>query len=132
MEYITYICIINGIRGFRYWADFPKAPSSFKTMIRLFAEIRQLQAPLISLDNTPEFNCNSDKIKFTIKKDDNYIYLISVNETRDPVTARFDLSSVLKNGSAEVLFENRNAIIDNSVLHDTWQGLQRHVYRFRQ
>ncbi len=130
-EYMAYICAINGIRGISYWAAFPKARSSFVTLSRLFKEIDRLKDTLISLEDAPNVACNSDNIKFTVKKHEGYLYLISVNESRNAVSARFDLSEIPEAGNAEVLFEDRSCPVASSRLEDTWQPLQRHVYRLK-
>ncbi len=128
-EYQTYICLINGCRAIAYWASFPKAPSSFEKIKQLFKEIRQIQDPLISLEEVPKIATASPDIRFTLKKYDGALYLITVNESRSPIRARFDLSAIPAVKNAEVLFEDRNLPLQGDSLEDTWLGFQRHVYK---
>ena len=131
LEYQVYICAINGIRGMLFWASYPKAPTTFPKIASLFGEIRQLVNPLISLEKAPEIQCNSPDIRFTVKKQDGYVYLITVNESKKPVQARFDLSMLGDMKSADVLFENRTVPVVQNCLTDSYGGLSRHVYRFK-
>ena len=128
LEYQVYICAINGIRGILFWASYPKAPGTFAKISSLFGEIQQLVEPLISLEQVPEVQCNSADVKFTLKKHNGAVYLITVNESKQAVQARFDLSALGNVKMAEVLFENRNIPVIQSRLQDKYKGLQRHVY----
>ena len=130
-EYMAYICMINGIRGMFYWAAYPKAPTSFRTLMRIFRELDSLKEILFSLEDAPKISCNSNNIKYTVRKHEGKVYLITVNETRDPVKTKFDLSGIPGAETAEVLFENRKLSLRNSCLEDNWEGLQRHVYLIR-
>lgn len=129
--YQSYICIINGCRGIAYWASFPKAPSSFRTICRLFREFTFLKETLISLEETPLIPCTSAEIRYTVRKWKGDLYIISVNEAKRPVSARFRLSGLSGAETAEVLFENRSVTLRNGVLEDVYPKYARHVYRIR-
>ena len=131
LEYQVYICAINGIRGIIFWASYPKAPTTFSAITSLFGEMRQLVDPLISLENAPEIRCNAADIKFTVKRQGEYVYLITVNESKKPVQARFDVSTLGNVKNVQVLFENRTIPVTTNCLKDSYKGLQRHVYRFK-
>ncbi len=131
-EYQTYVCIINGCRGIAYWASFPKAPSSFRKIKQLFVEIKQIQEPLLSLEDAPEITTPSPDIRYTVKKHGDAVYLISVNESQKQVRVRFDLSSLENATHAEVMFEKRSVPLKNNRMEDTYEGFQRHVYKIRQ
>ena len=131
LEYQVYICAINGVRGLLFWASYPKAPTTFPKISSLFGEIGQLVESLISLESAPEIQCNTPDIRFTVKKQGGHVYLIAVNESKKAVQARFDLSALGNPESAEVLFENRTAPAVQNCLTESFEGLSRHVYRFR-
>jgi len=130
-EYQTYVCLINGCRGIAYWANFPKATSSFTKIKQLFAEIKQLQEPLFSLEKVPEIKCTSPDIRYTLKKFDGAYYLITVNDSKSDSVVRFDLSRLPGIKTAEVMFEDRNIVSKNGVIEDPYIGLQRHVYKLK-
>jgi len=128
-EFETYTAIINGIRGINYWADHPKSKSHWARMKELFREIKKLTPALASTIKAPVIKCNTPAIEFLVKKTDGGVYLIAVNNTTEPVNARFDLSEVKNPGeNAETLFENRKVKISKSILDDKFDGFQRHVY----
>lgn len=129
LEYQVYICAINGIRGILFWASYPKAPGTFAKLSSLFGEIRQLVEPLISLEQVPAIQCNSEKVRFTVKKHNGFLYLITVNESKEALQARFDLSELTGVKTAEVLFENRSVPVVQNCLEDRYDGLGRRVYR---
>jgi hypothetical protein len=128
-EFETYTAIINGIRGISYFGDHPKSKSHWARMKGLFQEIRDLTPVLASAIKAPDLKCNTPAIEFLVKKTGDGVYLIALNNTTDPVNARFDLSE-LKNagGNAETLFENRKVKISQNILADKFDGFQRHVY----
>jgi len=124
-----YISLINGVRGVFYWVGWPKAPSSMKTIGRLFSEVKQIQDILLSTEKTPPVICTSGDIRFTVKKLDGTLYLIAVNTGNTPQTARFNFQSLSGPVSCEVLFENRKLALRGSCLEDSFEPLRRHVYK---
>lgn len=126
-EFETYAAIINGVRGLYYWADHPKSKSHWERLKRLAREVKTLTPVLASVEPTPEVKCNNPAIELLVKKADGKVYLIAVNNTTEPLAARFDLSG-LKGTAAEALFEGRNVELKQGVLGDTFAGYQRHVY----
>ena len=128
-EFQTYAAIINGIRGIHYFADHPKSKSHWARMKGLFKEIKELSPVLASTIKVPNIKCNSPAIEYLVKKHNGGVYLIAVNNTTEPVNARFDISNInVQVSSAEVLFENRQTKTQQSVLEDKFEGFQRHVY----
>ena len=128
-EFETYVAIINGIRGVYYFADHPKSKSHWARMKRLFQELKELAPILASTIKAPVIKCNAPEIEFLVKKTATGVYLIAVNNTTEPVKARFDLSEVKTAGDhAKTLFENRDVTISHDVLADQFDGFQRHVY----
>ena len=70
-------------------------------------------------------------ILYTVRKWKGDLYIISVNEAKRPVSARFRLSGLSGAETAEVLFENRSVTLRNGVLEDVYPKYARHVYRIR-
>jgi len=125
----TYVAIINGVRGITYFADHPKSKTHWESMRGLIREIKELTPALASSLKAPAIKCNAPEIEFLVKKNEDGVWLIAVNNTTDPVNARFDLSQVKDTGeNAEVLFESRKVKISQGVLDDKFDGFQRHVY----
>ena len=128
-EFETYVAIINGIRGISYFADHPKSKSNWARMKGLFQEVKELSPALASTIKAPLIKCNTPAIEFLVKKTEAGVYLIAVNNTLEPVNARFDLSEVpLPVENSEVLFEGRKIRINQGTLEDNFKGFQRHVY----
>jgi hypothetical protein len=124
-----YVSLINGVRGIFYWVGWPKAPSSMKTIGRLFNEVKQIRDVLLSQEKTPQVTCTSGDIRFTVKKFNGALYLIAVNMSSEKQTVRFNFQSLSGIGSAEVLFENRTLPVKGSCLQDDFDPLRRHVYK---
>jgi hypothetical protein len=130
-EYSTYTSIINGGSGIFYFASHPKSISQWKRIKRLLSELTELTPVIGSHENAPAIKCAAPSIEFLVKKSENAIYLIAVNSSKQPVNARFDLSScnLPAGASSEVLFEKRSSEIKDNILNDRFDGFQRHVYR---
>jgi hypothetical protein len=132
-DFETYTAIINGIRGIHYFADHPKSKTHWARMKGLFREVKELAPILAATAKAPVIKCNTPAIECLVKQSETGVYLITVNNTKDPVNARFDLSKVRDGGNrAEALFENRKVRIEHRSLADTFDGFQRHVYWLKQ
>ena len=130
-EFSTYASVINGVSGFYYWASHPKSKSQWERIKRLFRELEELTPALAASEGVPAPKCAAPSIEFLVRKHEGAVYLVSVNSSREPVDARFDLSSLglAEDGSAEVLFEGRSLDISKNLLADRFEGFQRHVYK---
>lgn len=124
-----YISLINGARGLFYFAGWPKAPSTMKTMGRLFAEVNQLKEVWLSTETAPSGTCTSGDIRFTVKQFQGALYLIAVNMSGKPKDVRFNFFTRSIGENAEVLFENRTLPLSGKGLEDHFDAFRRHVYK---
>ena len=131
-EFETYAAIINGIRGIHYFGDHPKSKSHWARMKSLIQEMKELAPILASTLTAPVVKCNNPAIEFLVKKTEEGVYLIAVNNTTEPLNIRFDLSAAKSSGDyAEALFENREIKISKNILEDSFADFQRHAYRIK-
>ena len=124
-----YLSLINGARGIFYFAGWPKAPSSMKTLGRLFAEVKQLKEVWLSAETAPSATCTSEDIRFTVKQFQGALYLIAVNMSGKPKDVRFNFFTRSIGKEAEVLFENRTLPLSEKGLEDHFDAFRRHVYK---
>ena len=131
-EFSTYTSVINGGTGILYWASHPKSKSQWQRIKGLFHELKELTPVIASSSNAPSVKCSAPSIQLLTKRQGDAVYLITVNSSKEPVAARFDLSALNikgENNLVEVLFENRQIKAINSAMEDRFEGFQRHVYR---
>jgi hypothetical protein len=93
-------------------------------------EIKQLTPVIASPFATPIIGCSSPDIRFTTRNTNGAIYLIAVNGSKNAVAAKFDVAGAGK-AAADVIFEDRRALVAGGILEDTFAGYQRHVYRIK-
>jgi len=131
-EYMTYIAVIEGVRGIYYFSGIPKSAFLWERVKQLNREIQTLSPILFSNHKILSVKVNNPSIRFITMKHDNKYYIISVNRNPEKEIVEFDLSTLnLKDKTANVLFENRNVILEGSKLKDTFKGYQRHVYEIK-
>jgi len=130
----TYLSIIEGARGIVYFVNVPASKYQREKITSLYKELKVLSPALFSIESVPEISVNKKPIRYTLKKDGENWYLITVNSGDVPVEARFELSSLnLKNEiTGEVLFEKRKIKIKRNILSDSYLPYQRHVYKIPQ
>ena len=129
-EFSTYASIINGATGIYYWASHPKSNSQWKQIKKLFKELKELTPVLASIDTPPVVVPSNPAIEFLVKRYENCIYIVAVNNKREPVDVRFEISTpAVQEGQAKVLFENRRININRGVIADSFDGFSRHIYK---
>jgi hypothetical protein len=126
-EFCTYTSIINGARGILYWANHSRSKSLWNKIKAMGREIKAMTPVLTSQEPTIKVGV-SPSIQVLTKCYDGSLYVITLNETRNPLKAKITFPGG-KAKIAEVLFENRTIHITNSVLEDNFEGYQRHVYK---
>lgn len=120
-ELMLYSSLIKGCRGFITFQNQSFSAQLWQTVGRIGYEFQAL-APVIYAEETPLPGCSAPEILMLPRKYNQDHYLICVNTSSAPVTARFDLPD-----NAEVVFEGRTL----SQPSDYFAPYQRHVYRWR-
>ena len=129
-EFSVYTCLINGVSGIWFFADYPRVKSHWEKMKELNGEIKTLTPVLASPTAEQSVKCQTPEIQTLVKEYDGALYIIALNETIAPVKATFALTGKIKK-SGQVLFEDRKVRIKDAVFEDHFDGYQRHVYQLR-
>lgn|GEM_PF-1389553 len=127
----TYTSFINGASGLFYWASHPKSKSQWAAIKGLMSEIRQLTPAITSPLAVNQVRSSAPTVEVLTKKYNGALYLITLNTSREPVSAKLDLSSSLPAGhapKATVMFEKRSVAVKSGVIDDKYAGFERHVY----
>jgi hypothetical protein len=127
MECMTYISLIHGVRGFKFYAHKPHTSVLWNELKQLAREIKVLTPVVYSLETPANAVASPATIHALTKKYNGKTYLIAVNERPVPVTAQFRLRSSAGK-TATVLFEKRVVKVNRNVIKDKFAGYQRHVY----
>lgn len=131
----TYGAIAAGCTGLSYFYGTPAALGHWKAYIQLNKEIIALNDVICSEETvSPVQSTGNEKLlRFTVKKHDGYVYVISCNidrRTADGIT--FTLPSDLAyDGAVEVMFENRRIDLKDGQFTDGFPGYSRHVYKIK-
>ncbi|MBL4700106.1 MAG: hypothetical protein JKX85_02515, partial [Phycisphaeraceae bacterium] len=128
-ECMVYISLINGVRGLQFFAYVPRTLELWNAMQHLSQEVKQLTPILYSIEQPREATVSPSAIHMVVKQYQGSSYLITVNVTDQPVKAKLQFPGA--NGEATVLFENRTVKIHDGVIHDDYEGYQRHVYKLK-
>jgi len=124
----TYMVLVNGGTGVKWFFGMPSTRKEWKRFVGLAAEVKTLNDVLLSVEPRPGFTQQySIDISATSRLYKGSAYVIAVNGSREPVDEIFKLPGV--SGTAEVLFENRKLEVKDGRLADTFKPLQRHVYK---
>lgn len=126
-EFSAYTSLINGGTGIFYFASHPKSESSWIRIKRILKEMDGLTPVVASQEAAPAVKCAAPSIQIMVKRYAGKTYLITVNSSKEPVSARFDLSG-LNVKAADAMFEDRRLNVRDGVLEDGFEGFQRHVY----
>ena len=126
-ECMTYLSLIKGSRGFKYFAHKPHSQELWDQMRLLTREIRTLTPIVYSLETAPSVSVTPAAVHWVAKTYLGQKYIIAVNVSPSSVTATINVPS--GNTTAEVLFENRQKSISNNQIIDSFEPFQRHVYR---
>jgi len=128
-ECMVYLSLINGVRGLQFFAYVPRTLELWNAMQHLAMEVKQLTPILYSIEQPHEATVSPSAIHMVVKQYQGSSYLITVNTTDQPVKAKLQFPGT--NGEATVLFENRTVKIHDGVIHDDFEGYQRHVYQLK-
>lgn len=127
-ECMTYLSLIHGARGIKYFAQKPHSAELWDELKQLALEVRILAPVLYSLEEVSDVKADKQSIHLTTKRYKGKLYIITVNDCPEPVKASFSIANV-KAAGAEVLFEDRKVTVKNGRFTDHYLGYQRHVYR---
>ncbi len=130
LQAMVYGCLAEGARVFGFWTMRPLSDYLWESTGRINREIESL-TPVIYRANPAEgIRCSSSSIKYWGGIDGDTLYLVTVNNSYQPVRARFNLG-VVKAKSGKLLFEERGINIDGlNGFSDLFKPLERHVYKF--
>jgi len=137
----AYLSIIGGATGlcwyayttYEPWARNPKGrnqwflPDShlWDYFTQLNAEIEQVSPILLHGNSLGPAQCDTDAIHSNIWEYKKKQYLIAANHTDKPVSGVF---TQLTGGTARVLFEARDIVLQRNTLQDTFKPLEVHIY----
>lgn len=129
---MTWQSIINGATGIQYFVRqglnyFPKSPATWSECGRMAVEIAELTPWLLSDEESLPVSSATTGVTVTSRLHDNQLAIMAVNITNEPLHTTFRIKGVI-NGSARVLFENRNVLVRNGIISDQISALGSEVY----
>ncbi|MDD5599336.1 MAG: carbohydrate-binding family 9-like protein, partial [Victivallaceae bacterium] len=127
----TYTALINGITGILYFSDHPRSRANWEAIKNLIREIKELTPVIASSDELKSvITCSSSRIQWLAKRLNNQIYVIALNKTIEPVSAKFFVSNQSSSqADVDVLFENRKIQQKHGAFKDFFPGYARRVYK---
>jgi len=125
---MTYLSIVKGITGLLYFRFFEP-----KMMVMQFGglihELRAIEHILISPDSEQKVDVEpSEGIHFLMKQYKNKNYLIVVNSDRTKKKVEFTFFDKIKNGTVEVILENRRIKTGENFFQDEFRPYEVHIY----
>lgn len=148
---MSFLSIIHGAHGITWYTygGFDKnhgmtdTPETWNNMATVATQLNQLseiltertppqlQPPTIASGPTTD-SLGHPAISALLKIHQGNAYLLAASSAREPIRANFQLDARLADKTnAKVLFENRNATIQNNALTDDFKPYEVHVYQFQ-
>jgi len=132
LKSMTYMTAIYGCSQFLYFGIIPMSPDLYAMWGECANELDQISNALAAparqhLTVRPEDNA----VCASWRKYDDEAMIITVNKSEDAQTVEIKLPDTCRADAADVLFEERKVKIENGLLRDSFQGLERHVYRLK-
>jgi len=130
-RFMAYSCIIHGISGIYYFADYPKSHSALEAVRKNFREFTVLTPILANrLQKAPAVRCTASEIDYTVRVYKGFLYIIALNKSPDlTVTPQFLFDGCEKNKTIKVMFEDRMITAESGLFVDSFKGWQPHVYQ---
>jgi len=127
VECMTYLALIHGVRGIKFFAQKPRSKELWNRMQWLAREVRELTPVLYALEDSPAVSAAPETIHAVAKRHRGETYIIAANDCPKSLRATLGISG--PDGTAAVLFEDRSVRVSEGRLRDRFEPYQRHVYR---
>lgn len=130
---VTYLALTHGADGILYWEyeDAHRRPEIWQTILRLGHEMQALENALVAQDAAQQPAPSDSRIHCLAKQTAEWLYVLCINSSHEPVGGvTIEVGHGLT-GTAEVMFESRNATVRDGAIIDDFGPYQRHVYRIR-
>ncbi len=131
---MTYLAMVEGAQGIQYFIRhgmnaFPKSVVAWNECSNMAHEVAELTPALSqgTLVASIRANHRSIKLRSLLYKD--CLTILAVNTENKPKDIRLDLGGFRDFTNAEVLFENRKAVLRSGILSDQIEGFGTRVYR---
>jgi hypothetical protein len=124
---MVYGSLIRGARGIMWFIDIPFSKSCFEEMRALCVETETLTPVLSSLDQAPEVHCDRPEILCKAFSYQREVWVLAVNTCQTTCRARLSLS--FPGQKTEVVFEDRQILLERDSWTDLFGPYERHVYR---
>jgi hypothetical protein len=127
---MTYLALTHGADGLFYWQLFEaqENPDVWRTMVDLSLEIKALTPVLTAEDDVQGASVTDKRIHTLSKRIGTRLYVLTVNESPQPVDSVIFEHPHAGAGDVKVLFEKRNAPVEGKRWADRFLGYERHVY----
>lgn len=133
---MTYLALAHGARGLIYYCYYdlrvlPQYAEMWAGLKKIAAEVKHLSPVLLAPDEPGKLAIlpADAPVHTRLKRHDGSLYLIAVNPADKPCTVTFQLKHAAER--AEVLFEQRDLVIADGRLEDTFPALGVHVYKMK-
>jgi len=129
---MTWQAIIRGATGIQYFVRqglnyFPKSASTWSECGRMAMEVAELTPWLLSDEETPKTESNSDNIIVSSRMHNGQLLVMAVNKTNEPGNAVIRINGVNK-AIARLIFENRSIAVINGSISDHLAPFGSQVY----
>lgn len=127
---MTYLALTHGANGLFYWQlyDIFENPAAWGTMTDLSLEVAALSPVLTAPDYRSQAKVSDPKIHQLTRRIGNRLYILSVNESPDPVAGVEFSHEHVDAAAGKVLFERRDIPVKGTSWRDNFAGYERHVY----
>lgn len=127
-------CICAGCTGLAWYWELPVAEGSWRAMKQVNREAQALKEVILSeeLCDPAKADQPKSKLRHLTRTLGGAWYVLSCNIDAAPLTASFALPpGAPRDGTVEVLFENRTLPLKNGAFRDDYAGHARHLYKIR-
>jgi len=127
-------CIAAGCTGIWWYEDFPTVEGAWRAMMDVNREVQSLVEPLLSEEicEAARSDIDREKVISLTKTLNGDWYVFSCNLDPKDYTVTYTLpKDAPRDGTVEVLFENRTLKLKSGRFTDAYAPLQRHVYRVK-
>jgi len=128
-------CICAGCTGLSWYFGLPSTEGDYRAMVDVNREVQALAPVILSeeLCDAATADQPKKKLRHLTRTLDGTWYVLSCNIDAKPLTATFTLpKDAPRNGTVEVLFENRTLPLKDGVFRDDYPAHFRHLYRVRE
>ncbi|HBE02579.1 MAG: hypothetical protein A2096_08460 [Spirochaetes bacterium GWF1_41_5] len=127
---MAYLSIINNATGLKFWPLVPCSRLLWDTAKQISEEINLLKEYLFTYKTSETFTIDDGKICVRILDFPDKMLAVTANRRGMLRNAIFDLSmfGAYENKKCKILFENRELILKNNKIADTFKPYERHIY----